>query len=379
MSELQLTRKPVKHQALFTLKPPMIKLADGRDAINLCINNYLGLANHPALIATAMQGINQFQFGLSFPQFIHGTEALRRELELQLNAFLETEDTFLFSTCLTQHTDLFSQVMHHDDALISNIDNDFENLHHTQATTFNFENNNMTDLENQLRLATQFKNKFIATEGIFHMDGQIANLPAICDLAKKYNAHVLVNDTHAAGFVGEKRRGTPEYHHIADRVDLVMNQFVQTKNHFSGGYISGQKKWIDLLRAAEHPAQASQAEMINTTLSVLELLNASPERIQRLYQNSHYLREKLTALGFTLLPGDHPIIAVMLEDSAITAAMMQALLEEGIYVFAFSYPLVPQNKARLRLQVSAIHTQAHLDKTIAAFKKVGKNLGVIDL
>lgn len=366
-----------KYQALFALKPPMIRLADGREVINLSIHNYLGLANHPGLIATAMQGVSHFQFGLSFPQFIQGTEALRRELELQLNTFLGTEDTILFSACLTQNADLFTKLILPTDAIISNTDNDFENLHYIQATHFAFENNNMTDLETQLRLAAPFQNKFIITEGVFHMDGQFADLPAICNLAERYHAHVLVNDTHAVGFVGKNRRGTPDHYQLMDRIDLVMCQFSQIKNHFSGGYISGHKKWIDLLRAAAHPEQASQMDMINTTLSVLELLSAGETRVQRLYDNSHSLRKKLTALGFTLLPGSHPIIVVMLKDPALTAAMMQALVDEGIYAMGFSYPLVPQDQARIRLQVSAIHTNTHLEKTIEAFEKVGRKLEII--
>lgn len=361
----------------------VIRLADGKEVINLCANNYLGLADHPELIKAAKESLDTYGYGMSSVRFICGTQSIHKQLEDKISHFLGTEDTILYSSCFDANGGLFETLLGPDDAIISDALNHasiIDGVRLSKAKRFRYQNNDMYDLEQQLKAAADCRIKLIATDGVFSMDGIIANLPAICDLADQYNAFVMVDDSHAVGFMGEHGKGTHEYHHVLDRIDLITGTLGKALGGASGGYTSGKKEMIAWLRQRSRPYLFSNTlapTIAATSIRVLDLIHQQQDLIKKVHANSQYFRKGMEALGFELVPGDHPIIPVMLGDATLATAMADALLKEGIYVIGFSYPVVPQGKARIRTQMSAGHDKGHLDKAITAFANVGKELGIL--
>jgi len=353
--------------------------------INLCANNYLGLANHPDLIKAAQDGAKRYGFGMASVRFICGTQSLHKELEARLSHFLGTEDTLLYSSCFDANGGLFETLLDSEDAVISDELNHasiIDGIRLCKAKRYRYRNNDMADLETQLQAADEAgaRVKLIATDGVFSMDGILANLQDICNLADQYHALVMVDDSHAVGFIGSNGRGTPEYCGVQDRVDIITGTLGKALGGASGGYTSGRREIITWLRQRSRPYLFSNtlAPMIAAAaLKVLDMLEESTDLRAKLVANNHYFREKMQNLGFELVPGEHPIIPIMLGDAKLASEMAGRMLEQGIYVISFSYPVVPKGKARIRTQMSAAHEQYHLDKAIAVFEDVGKALQVI--
>lgn len=361
----------------------VIKLQDGSEVINLCANNYLGLADSPELVKAAKDALDKYGYGMSSVRFICGTQSVHKQLEDKLTHFLGTEDTILYSSCFDANGGLFETLLGAEDAVISDSLNHasiIDGVRLCKAQRFRYQNNDMTDLEAQLQAAANARVKLIVTDGVFSMDGITANLKAICDLADKYNALVMVDDSHAVGFMGEYGRGTHEYCDVMGRIDIITGTLGKALGGASGGYTSGRKEIVAWLRQRSRPYLFSNTlcpSIAGASIRVLEMLEANHHLIKKVHENSKYFREKMTALGFKLVPGDHPIIPVMLGDAKLATQVADAMLAEGIYVIGFSFPVVPKGQARIRTQMSAGHDQSHLDKAIAAFAKVGKQLGVI--
>lgn len=357
----------------------------GREVLNFCANNYLGLANHPALIAAAKHGLDQHGFGMASVRFICGTQDLHHELERKMSAFLGTEDTILYSSCFDANGGLFETLLGAEDAIISDALNHasiIDGVRLSKAKRYRYANNDMAALEQQLQQATAdgARFKLIATDGVFSMDGVIADLKTICDLADKYDALVMVDDSHAVGFIGENGRGTHEYCQVMDRVDIITGTLGKALGGASGGYTSGKKEVIDWLRQRSRPYLFSNSlapAIVSASIKVLELLEQGGSLRQRLQENSRYFRERMSAAGFTLAGADHAIIPVMLGDAKLAAEMASRMLQEGIYVVGFSYPVVPKGQARIRTQMSAAHTREQLDRAIDAFIRIGRELNVI--
>ena len=362
----------------------IIKTAGGEPVINMCANNYLGLANNPELIAAAKTALDTYGFGLSSVRFICGTQSIHKELEKRLSQFLGMEDTTLYSSCFDANGGLFEALFDAEDAIISDSLNHasiIDGIRLSKAQRFRYASNDMADLELKLKESTGCRYKMIVTDGVFSMDGTIANLPAICDLASRYNTLVVVDDSHAVGFMGENGRGTHEYHNVMNKVDIITGTLGKALGGASGGYISGKKEVIDYLRQKSRPYLFSNTlapVIAATSIKVLDLLETGADLRLKLKNNAAYLRKGLSELGFDIVPGVHPIIPVMLGEAKLAKAMADKLLNEGIYVIGFSYPVVPQGKARIRVQASAAHEQEHLDKTLGAFSKVGKILDIIN-
>ncbi len=360
-----------------------ITLAGGEKVINFCANNYLGLANNPELIRTGQAGLDDYGYGMASVRFICGTQSPHKALEERISAFLGTEDTILYSSCFDANGGLFETLMGPEDAVISDELNHasiIDGVRLCKAKRFRYKNNDMGDLARQLEDASGCRHKLIATDGVFSMDGIIANLADICDLAERHDALVMVDDSHAVGFVGEHGRGTPEYCGVEGRVDINTGTLGKALGGASGGYTTGHKEIIAWLRQRSRPYLFSNTlapVIAAASLKVLDMLEAGGELRQKLKENSRYFRTEMTRLGFKLVPGDHPIIPVMLGDAVLASRMAEGMLAEGIYVVGFSFPVVPRGKARIRTQMSAAHDIEHLDKAIAAFAKVGRKLGVI--
>lgn len=362
----------------------VIKLQDGSEVINLCANNYLGLADDASLIATAKQSLDEYGYGMSSVRFICGTQSIHKILEEKISHFLGMEDTILYSSCFDANGGLFETLLGEEDAIISDALNHasiIDGIRLCKAKRFRYNNNDMQDLEAKLKEASSARVKLIATDGVFSMDGIVANLPAICDLADKYNALVMVDDSHAVGFMGEKGKGTPEYHHVMDRIDIITGTLGKALGGASGGYTSSRKEIVGWLRQRSRPYLFSNTlapTIAATSVKVLDLLEENQHLIKKVHENSAYFRKQMQALGFQLVPGEHPIIPVMLGDAKLATVMADKMLKEGVYVIGFSFPVVPQGKARIRTQMSAGHEKHHLDKAIHAFAKVGRELGVIN-
>jgi len=360
-----------------------IAVAGGREVLNFCANNYLGLANHPALVEAAKAALAHYGFGMSSVRFICGTQTVHKELEARLSAFLGTEDTILYSSCFDANTGLFETLLDENDAVISDALNHasiIDGVRLCKARRLRYANNDMADLERCLEAAKDCRHRLIATDGVFSMDGVIADLRGIRDLAEAYGALVMVDDSHAVGFMGSRGRGTPEHCGVAARVDIVTGTLGKALGGASGGYTSGRKEIIAWLRQRSRPYLFSNslAPMIAaTSITVLDLLETNADLRTTLHENSAYFRAGLADLGFDLVPGEHPIIPVMLGDAKLATEMADRLLDEGVYVIGFSYPVVPEGKARIRTQMSAAHTRGQLDRSLAAFAKVGRALGVI--
>ncbi|MBM7456310.1 glycine C-acetyltransferase [Oceanisphaera litoralis] len=356
-----------------------------QEVINFCANNYLGLANHPELVEAAKQGLNSHGFGMASVRFICGTQDLHKQLEAELSAFLGMEDTILYTSCFDANTGLFETLLGPDDAIISDALNHasiIDGVRLCKARRYRYANNDMAELEARLQQADAdgARFKLIATDGVFSMDGVIANLQAICDLADQYNAMVMVDDSHAVGFVGEQGRGTHEYCEVMGRVDIITGTLGKALGGASGGYTSGKKEVIDWLRQRSRPYLFSNSvapAIVAASIKVLEMLKNGDDLRNQVRENSAYFREQMSAAGFTLAGQDHAIIPVMLGDAALAAQMSDKLLERGIYVIGFSFPVVPKGQARIRTQMSAAHSREQLDQAIAAFIEVGRELGII--
>lgn len=361
-----------------------ILVKDNQQVLNFCANNYLGLSDHAALIKAAQDSLPKYGFGMSSVRFICGTQNIHKELEARLSHFLGMEDTILYTSCFDANGGLFETLLSEQDAVISDELNHasiIDGIRLCKAKRFRYKNNDMSDLEKQLKEAKDCRYRLIATDGVFSMDGIVANLPAICDLADKYDALVMVDDSHAVGFMGEKGRGTHEHCKVMDRIDILTGTLGKALGGASGGYTSARKKEvIEWLRQRSRPYLFSNtlAPVITaTSLKVLDLLESSDHLRHKLKENTLHFRTQMEKLGFKLVPGNHPIIPVMLGDAKLASEMAQLLLHEGIYVIAFSFPVVPKEKARIRVQISAAHEKKHLDHALKAFAKVGRQLGVI--
>jgi glycine C-acetyltransferase len=364
---------------------PLLKLEGGREVLNFCANNYLGLADAPELIAAAREGLERYGHGVASVRFICGTQTVHRALEARLSAFLGMEDTILFSSCWDANGGLFEIILGEHDAVISDALNHasiIDGIRLSKAKRFRYANNDLTELEAQLKAADAAgcKVKLVATDGVFSMDGVIANLQGICDLADRYQALVMVDDSHAVGFLGDSGKGTHELRGVLGRVDILTGTFGKALGGASGGYVSARREVVDLLRQRARPYLFSNSLMpaiAHSTLAAIGLLEAGDGLRKQLRENAAHFRAEMTRLGFTLSGEGHPIIPVMLGDAKLASRFAEGMLAEGIYVIGFSFPVVPQGKARIRTQMSAAHTREQLDRAIAAFAKVGRTLGVI--
>ncbi len=358
-------------------------VADGRDVLNFCANNYLGLADHPEVIAAAHQALDEHGFGLASVRFICGTQDLHKQLEQQISGFFGTEDTILYPSCFDANGGLFETILGPEDAVISDALNHasiIDGIRLCKAQRYRYANSDMADLETQLKNAAGARTRLIATDGVFSMDGYIAKLDQICDLAERYDALVMIDDCHATGFVGPTGRGSAEHHGVMDRIDIFTSTLGKALGGGSGGFTTGRKPVIDMLRQRSRPYLFSNTlapAIVGASIKVFELMDASDGLRQQLNENTRYFREQMTAAGFTILAGEHPICPVMLGDAELSQEMARRLMDEGIYCIGFFYPVVPKGQARIRLQISAAHTREHLDQAIAAFRKVGAELGVI--
>ena len=355
---------------------PSIRVGDGQEVLNLCANNYLGLADDPRIVAAAKEALDRWGYGLASVRFICGTQDVHKRLEQRISGFLGTEDTILYSSCFDANGGLFETVLGEQDAVISDELNHasiIDGIRLSKARRLRYRNRDMADLEAQLKASADARRRLIATDGVFSMDGYVTPLDEICDLADRYGAMVMVDDSHAVGFVGARGRGTPELHGVSDRVDIVTGTLGKALGGASGGYTSGRREIIDLLRQRSRPYLFSNSvapAVAGASLKVLDLLESGDDLRARLRENTAWFRERMTGLGFDILPGDHPIVPVMIGDAARATQMADRLLEKGIYVIGFSYPVVPVGKARIRTQVSAAHSRDDLQAAAAAFAAV---------
>ncbi|MGL6121901.1 MAG: glycine C-acetyltransferase [Shewanella sp.] len=356
-----------------------------QEVVNFCANNYLGLANHPELIKAAQQGLDSHGFGMASVRFICGTQDIHKKLEASLSEFLGTEDTILYSSCFDANAGLFETLLDAEDAIISDALNHasiIDGVRLCKAKRFRYANNDMADLETQLiaAKAAGARNILIATDGVFSMDGVIANLKGVCDLADKYGALVMVDDSHAVGFIGANGRGTHEYCNVIDRVDIITGTLGKALGGASGGFTSGKKEVIDWLRQRSRPYLFSNSlapSIVSASIHVLDMLKSGQALREAVWENSRYFREQMSAAGFTLGGADHAIIPVMIGDAKLAGDFANRLLAEHIYVIGFSFPVVPKGQARIRTQMSAAHTREQLDKAIAAFTRIAKEMGII--
>jgi len=361
----------------------VIRVSDGREVINLCANNYLGLANHPAVREAARLAVDRYGYGMASVRFICGTQSIHKDLEQRLSRFLRTEDTILYSSCFDANGGLFETLLDEQDAVISDSLNHasiIDGVRLCKAQRLRYSNNDLDELETRLKESAKCRTRLIATDGVFSMDGVIARLGDICDLADRYDALVMVDDSHATGFIGANGRGTHELRGVMDRIDILTGTLGKALGGASGGYTSGRKEIIAWLRQRSRPYLFSNSIppfIAAATLRVLDLLEADNDLRARLRENASYFREQMQAAGFNLVPGEHPIIPVMLGDAKVASQFAQQLMDHGVYVIGFSFPVVPHGKARIRTQMSAVHTREHLEKAVAAFKRVGTELGVI--
>ena len=361
-----------------------IDVGEGK-VLNFCANNYLGLSNHPVLCDAAKEAIDKYGYGMSSVRFICGTQDIHKELEARLTQFLATEDTILYPSAFDANGGLFETILGPEDAIISDQLNHasiIDGIRLSKAKRFRYANSDMADLEAKLKEADAAgaKAKLIVTDGVFSMDGYVANLQVICDLAEKYNALTMIDDCHATGFVGEQGRGTAEHCGVLGRVDIITGTLGKALGGASGGFTSGRKEIVGWLRQRSRPYLFSNTVapvIAYTSIRALDLLENSDDLRVKLRENTAYFRGEMSKLGFEILPGEHPIVPVMLGDAKLATEMADKLLDEGIYVVGFCYPVVPKGQARIRTQMSAAHDKTHLDKAIAAFAKIGRELGVI--
>jgi glycine C-acetyltransferase len=369
-------------RVILTPQGTTIRVADGKPVLNLCANNYLGLAQHPQVAAAAKAAIDTWGYGMASVRFICGTQGVHKQLESKLTEFLGTEGTILYSSCFDANGGLFETFLGAEDAIISDELNHasiIDGIRLCKAQRYRYSNNNMAELEAKLKETARARFRMIATDGVFSMDGYIANLPGICELAEKYDAVVMVDDSHAVGFMGKHGRGTPDYHHVMGRIDILTGTLGKALGGASGGYTSGRKEIIELLRQRSRPYLFSNSlapAIAGASLKVLELLTSSTELRDRLEANTDFFRQRMASLGFTILPGTHPIVPVMLGDAALAARFADAMLQKGVYVIGFSYPVVPQAKARIRTQISAAHSREDLAFAVDKVAEVKEEFGI---
>ncbi|MBD3232424.1 MAG: glycine C-acetyltransferase [candidate division Zixibacteria bacterium] len=388
--QLQETLSEIKEAGLFkderiivSKQAAEIKVKSGQEVLNFCANNYLGLANNERLIKAAKEGLEKYGYGLSSVRFICGTQDIHKDLEQSIAKFLGTEDTILYSSCFDANGGLFETLLTPDDAVISDALNHasiIDGIRLCKAQRHRFVHNDMNDLERILKETQTARRRMIATDGVFSMDGDVAKLDQICDLAEKYNAMVMVDDSHATGFVGKTGRGSHEYRGVMGRIDVITSTLGKALGGGSGGFTSGREEIVALLRQRSRPYLFSNTllpAIVYGAIECFKMLSETTELRDKLEDNTKYFRDKMTANGFDILSGDHPIVPIMLGDAKLAHDFAHDMLELGIYVIGFSYPVVPKGEARIRVQISAGHEKEHLDKAIDAFAKVGKKLGVI--
>ncbi|MCC7522110.1 MAG: glycine C-acetyltransferase [Flavobacteriaceae bacterium] len=376
-----------KERVIISSQDAVIKINSGQEVINFCANNYLGLSNNPQLIQAAKDTMDTHGFGMSSVRFICGTQDIHKELEAKIATFYGTEDTILYAAAFDANGGIFEPLLNDEnDAIISDSLNHasiIDGVRLSKATRYRYQNNDMDDLEKQLQICNEKGNRFklIVTDGVFSMDGIVAQLDKICDLAEKYDAMIMVDECHAAGFLGATGRGTPEVKNVMGRIDIITGTLGKALGGAMGGYTTGRKEIIELLRQRSRPYLFSNSlapAIVGASLKVFDMLSKDTRLRDKLAWNTAYFKKGMEAAGFDIVKGDSAIVPVMLYDAKLSQVMAEKLLEEGIYVIGFYFPVVPKDKARIRVQVSAAHEQAHLDQALAAFTKVGKELGVID-
>ena len=390
MEHLNKILTDIKEEGLFkrerTITTPQsveILTQNGNRVLNFCANNYLGLANHPDLISAAKNAMDDYGFGLASVRFICGTQDIHKVLEQKIAKFFDTEDTILYTSCFDANGGLFETILNEKDAIISDSLNHasiIDGIRLCKATRLRYENNNMNDLEAKLKQVENSRTRIIATDGVFSMDGYIAKLDEITFLAKKYDAIVMVDDSHATGFLGETGRGSGEFHGVMKKIDIFTSTLGKALGGASGGFTTGRKDVIDLLRQRSRPYLYSNTvapSIVAAGIEAFKMLSSTTHLRDRLEKNTNYFRSKMSKVGFDILDGIHPIVPVMLYDSLLAQKMAKEMLEQGIYVVGFYFPVVPKGKARIRVQISASMTKHHLDKAIYAFKKVGEKLDII--
>jgi len=372
-----------EERIITTPQSAAIKTTAGKEVLNFCANNYLGLSSHPDVIAAAKAAIDSHGFGMSSVRFICGTQDLHKELERKTSEFLGMEDTILYAAAFDANGGLFEPILGKEDAIISDSLNHasiIDGIRLCKAARYRYKSNDMEDLEAKLKEASGARRRLIATDGVFSMDGVIAQIDKICDLADKYDAMVMVDECHSTGFVGKTGRGTHEYCNAMGRVDIITGTYGKALGGASGGFTSARKEIVDMLRQRSRPYLFSNTlapSIVGASIAVLDMLSSTTALRDKLENNAAYFRKEMSTLGFDIIDGVHPIVPVMLYDAPLSQKFANALLEEGIYVIGFFYPVVPKDLARIRVQISAGHEREHLDKAIAAFKKVGAELGVI--
>lgn len=381
LNEIEASGLYKKERIITSPQQSRITVQQGKEVLNLCANNYLGLANHPEVIAAAQASYEKWGFGLSSVRFICGTQQQHKLLEQKISEFLGTEDTILYSSCFDANTGLFETILSAEDAIISDELNHasiIDGVRLCKAHRFRYTSSDMNDLEEKLKDAQKMRFRLIATDGVFSMDGTIAKLDKICDLAEKYNALVMVDDSHAVGFVGKNGKGTHEYHNVIDRVDLITGTLGKALGGASGGYTSGKKEIIDFLRQRSRPYLFSNTlapSIVAASMKVIDLLSTTSEQRDRLWSNTEYFRQRMTEEGFNIVPGQHPIVPIMLGDARLSQDVATRMLEKGVYVIGFYFPVVPKGKARIRTQISAAHSREDLDFAINAFVACKKEIG----
>lgn len=389
-AELQTELQEIKEAGLYkeeriiiTPQDADIRTQNGGEVINFCANNYLGLSSHPDVVEAAKAAIDERGYGLSSVRFICGTQDIHKELEQKIADFLGMEDSILYAAAFDANGGLFEPILTKEDAIISDALNHasiIDGIRLCKAARYRYEHNNMAALEEQLKAAQGARRRLIVTDGSFSMDGTIAQLDKICDLADQYDAMVMIDECHSTGFLGKTGRGVHEHHNVMDRVDIITGTLGKALGGASGGFTAARKEIVDMLRQRSRPYLFSNTvapSIVGASIKVLDLLSGSTHLRDKLEDNTRYFREKMTAAGFDIIPGEHPIVPIMLYDAVLSQKMANALLDEGIYVIGFYYPVVPKGKARIRVQLSAAHDRHHLDKAIEAFTKVGKALGVL--
>ena len=389
-TDLQNMLEELKEQGLYkneriltTPQGASIRVSTGQTVLNFCANNYLGLANNPEVIKAAQDIMNDWGYGLASVRFICGTQQIHKDLEKKISEFLGTEDTILYAACFDANGGLFEPILDEECAIISDELNHasiIDGVRLCKAQRFRYKHSNMEELENILKQTQNLKYRLICSDGVFSMDGDMIKLPEICDLADKYDALVMVDDSHATGYIGPNGRGTPEYFGVQDRVDILTSTLGKAMGGGNGGFTTGRKEIIETLRQKSRPYLFSNSlapAIIGASLKVIDMLSGSSQLRDRLWDNAKYFREEMTKAGFDIVEGNTAIVPVMLYDEPLAMKMADMLLDEGIYVIGFVYPVVPKGKARIRVQLSAAHNRQDLDKAITAFKKVGKELNLI--
>ncbi|MFL6139213.1 MAG: glycine C-acetyltransferase [Frankiaceae bacterium] len=370
-----------EERVIATPQQANIRVGSGQEVLNLCANNYLGLADHPRVVAAARDALDRWGYGMASVRFICGTQEIHKQLEARISEFLGTEGTILYSSCFDANGGLFETLLGDGDAVISDELNHasiIDGIRLSKAARYRYRNRDMADLEEQLKAAAGSRRRLVATDGVFSMDGYVAPLPEICDLAERHDAMVMVDDSHAVGVLGDGGKGTPELHGVIDRIDVITGTLGKALGGASGGYVSGRREIVELLRQRSRPYLFSNsvAPMIAAaSLEVLEMLQTTGDLRQQLKDNTAYFRGRMTELGFDLLPGEHPIVPVMVGDATEAGRLADRLLDKGIYVIAFSYPVVPHGKARIRTQMSAAHSRDDLERAAVAFAEAREALG----